>query len=400
MTRLDRNKYAGILLLFIFILLAILLAGVALSLRTDPVEERIKNNEVMNTLFVVEDGGNALVTEIFMYYPVYQRGAMFEIPGNTGAIYSSIDRTDRIDAVYNERGIQAYRSEIENLTKIDIPFTVVLTVDNFCQLADILDGIKVFVPNAVDITEEDGTRRLLPHGAISLDGDKLQDFLYYALPDENESDISARRQEAFISFLSALNKNGAQMLEKKNFRQMHKLFSSNLKRNSLNLLLKNISYVDGEQITPNTIIGYEETTSDGIKVWTPLYGGQLVRDTISMMTTSLISSDETSFSRTYALRILNGTSTQGFARNTSILLRGVGYDILATGNADSSYEKTTIVNHLGVENESAAKSLGDFIHCTNIFNEEAKSEDESYESGSNVDLTLILGRDFDGRYVR
>jgi hypothetical protein len=80
------------------------------------------------------------------------------------------------------------------------------------------------------------------------------------------------------------------------------------------------------------------------------------------------------------------------------LLQSVGYDVLSTVNAPSTdYEKTVIINHIG--NDEVAKSLGDFIHCENIITEEiAETADITVEA--LVDFTIILGRDFDGRYVR
>ena len=400
MTKFERNKYAGLFLIFILVLLIIISVGMFVSLHTDPVDNALEAQSVINTLFVVEEDSQVLVTEILMYYPVLKRGAMFEIPGNIGAIYEILDRTDRIDAVYTESGIEAYKAEIEKLTKVDIPFTVEISMDSFCQLTDLLGGFKVYVPFAVDVTEEDGRRRLLPNGAVSLDGDKIRDFMYYKLPDEDEDALSQRRQEAFIAFLSAFNRNGSQMLEKNNFRKLSYLFRSNLEKSSLNRLLQNISNVDGESLTPNTVRGVPGTTSDGKKVLFPYYGGTLVKETISMMMTNLVSSDEISFSRTYVLNIFNGTGVQGLARNTSVLLRGVGYEINRTDNSEQSYEKTVIINHIGSENNDVAKSLGDFIHCDNIIQDEAQSEDADYDSGSVVDFTIILGSDFDGRYVR
>ena len=67
-------------------------------------------------------------------------------------------------------------------------------------------------------------------------------------------------------------------------------------------------------------------------------------------------------------------------------------------NADSDdYEKTVIIDHIG--NELEAQSLASFINCSNIITEEIKDDDE-LEADSLVDFTIILGRDFDGRYVR
>ena len=56
-----------------------------------------------------------------------------------------------------------------------------------------------------------------------------------------------------------------------------------------------------------------------------------------------------------------------------------------------------IIDHIG--NETEAKVLADFILCENIVTEEIKADDE-LEADSLVDFTIILGKDFDGRYVR
>ena len=117
------------------------------------------------------------------------------------------------------------------------------------------------------------------------------------------------------------------------------------------------------------------------------------------MSNSLISLNNANVNRTYVLEIQNGTTVSGLARNTMALLRSAGYDILSTGNADSNdYEKTIIINHIG--NAEVAKSLGDFIRCSNIIEETVSLDADSTTAASNVDFTIILGKDFDGRYVK
>ena len=72
---------------------------------------------------------------------------------------------------------------------------------------------------------------------------------------------------------------------------------------------------------------------------------------------------------------------------------------MSTINADrNDYEETKIINHIG--NIDIAKNLGNFIHCTNIIEESVEPESSGIESDSNVDFTIILGKDFDGRYVK
>ena len=57
-----------------------------------------------------------------------------------------------------------------------------------------------------------------------------------------------------------------------------------------------------------------------------------------------------------------------------------------------------IIDHIG--NESAAQNVGDLIHCTNIRQaEDEPSDSASSTSSTQVDFTIILGKDFNGRYV-
>ena len=113
----------------------------------------------------------------------------------------------------------------------------------------------------------------------------------------------------------------------------------------------------------------------------------------------LLSSTGTYASRVYVLEIKNGTTVQGLAHNTSILFQNASYDVLSAMNADSNdYEKTVIIDHIG--NKEIAAMVGDFIHCTNIVEEEVDLSNTESETAADVDFTIILGKDFDGRYVR
>ena len=47
-----------------------------------------------------------------------------------------------------------------------------------------------------------------------------------------------------------------------------------------------------------------------------------------------------------------------------------------------------------------AKMVGDFIRCSNIQEEKIDDSLVVDEDVAKVDFTIILGKDFDGRYVR
>lgn len=386
-----------IFLALIFILILIYVFLMIFTIKTDKVEKLLENDELIKILIVLEDDGKPICTDVLIYYPVYRRGALFDIPGNTGAIYKSIGRTDRIDQVYVEKGINVYNEEINGLTGTTIPFTLEISLDNFCALTDLLGGLRVFIPSPVDYTSEDGKRYLLPSGAVTLDGDKVRDYLTYRLPEDTTSDIRDRTQNVLVSFFAALNENKTTIFKKNVFPFYEQYIKSNVDKDGIYRLLSEVAAIDAERLMPQTILGTSRIV-EGQTLLFPFYDGQLVKDVFKQTTTALVSASGQAASRVYVLEIQNGTTVQGLAKNTSTILQGAGYDVLSTINAESNdIESTLIIDHIG--NLAVAEELGDFIHCENIITEEVKSNDE-LEADSLVDFTIILGSDFDGRYVR
>lgn len=392
------NGKEHIFLLIIFVILASVFSFIFISLKSDTDNQKLKENQVIKSLFVVEDKDQVLFTDIFIYYPVSKKGALINILGNTGAIFQSIGRVDRIDAVYTEKGIETYKSEIEKLIGQEIPFYIDINLSKFSELTDLLGGLKVFVPSPVDIKKPDGDYWLLPSGAVTLDGDKIVTYLDYLRPEESEEELQERRQNVMVSFLSSLKNNLKKIKNKEVFSYFFNKMKSNLEEEELRKLLIEISNVDSESIVPQNITGAKRVV-DGKVLLFPYYDGQLIKDVVMQAMTSLTSLDDTKINRIYVLEIQNGTTVQGLARNTAALLKSAGYDVLSTINADrNDYEETKIINHIG--NIDIAKNLGNFIHCTNIIEESVKPESSGIESDSNVDFTIILGKDFDGRYVK
>ncbi len=398
--------------MFLIIIAVVLISAIvvlAVSLQSDPVAEALENDEVIKILFVLHDGPQIIWSDLLIYYPVTHGGAIFDIPRNTGAIYRALKsasgqngRTDGIEMVYTELGIDAFTQEIEKLTGTDIHFTVQISLDNFSTLTDMMGGLRIFIPSPVDYrtavgTQGDGVQYLLPSGAINLDGDKIRTYLEYQLPDESQSDIQDRKQNTVVAMFSAFNKNKNTIFTKQVFPHYSKLFEANVDSDGLFQLLQQVAEIDADRLSPQTITGSLRSV-DGKQLLFPYYDGQLIKDVVKQTTSALVSTDGIIASRVYVLEIQNGTKTQGLARNTAALLQSAGYEVLSMINADSDdIENTYIVDHIG--NETVAQGLAEFIRCKNI-QTAAIQEDESLEADSLVDFTIVLGKDFDGRYVR
>jgi hypothetical protein len=136
----------------------------------------------------------------------------------------------------------------------------------------------------------------------------------------------------------------------------------------------------------------------------PFYDGSLVKEIVRQTLGGLSRQTEGSMSeRVFTVEVLNGTAASGLAGRTAELIRGFGYDVISIGNADrDTYEKTEIIDRSGYKD--MAQSFADIIRCGNIRFEDPAPENPAEELEiQNIeyrsDFTLIIGRDFNGRYV-
>ena len=83
----DEQKGMIFILIIVFLLVATILFF-SISLKTDPVRDSIKNNEIIRCLYVVEDEDSSLFfSNVLIYYPKNNKGAVVNMPANTGSIY-------------------------------------------------------------------------------------------------------------------------------------------------------------------------------------------------------------------------------------------------------------------------------------------------------------------------
>ncbi len=395
-----RDEQKGIIFIALIIIMAIALSFIfAFSLKTNTVEDALKEKGIMRTLFIVEDDDSSvLFSSVLIYNPVSQKAALVNLPGHTGAIWQSLGRVDKLSKVYSEAGVISFRNEVEKLLGMTIPYYAILTLDNFIKISDYLGGMRVFISEPIDCLSEEGERWLLPSGAINLDGDKINTYLHYRLEDETEADVQERYQNAMAAFITGLHDKKFAIFVKANRDRYLSLVNTNLKEDEEISLFDAIADVDAESIIKQTITGSLRRV-DGQQLLMPDNNGEFIKEAVKQTTNLLSSTDGSLTSRVYVLEIQNGTTVQGLARNTAILFQNASYDVLSPVNAPrNDYEETVIIDHIG--NMDVAKIVGEFIRCTNIREATPEEEAESSSLDAGVDFTIILGKDFDGRYVQ
>jgi anionic cell wall polymer biosynthesis LytR-Cps2A-Psr (LCP) family protein len=390
---------------FFLAAILILLAGgvifIYFSLRTDPIEEALSGDRVINTLFVLEKDKKPLSSFVLMYYPATQRAAIFDIPRDLGLIIRRINRVDRIDALYDRQKIGGFENEIEGLLGIEINFFAILGEEELGKVVDLLEGVEIFVPSPVEIY--DSPPILFPAGLVRLDGDKARVFVSYELPDDDREMTSFRRQRFFLGFIKRLGETREFLANPGAAALFHSFLITNMGRQTWQRLSSEFALIDTDRTNIQSVGGNIREIS-GQTLLLPSWDGSLIKQIVSQTLGAITRQAEGSLSdRVFTMEVLNGTNSNGLAGRTAELLRGFGYDVISISNADrSDVEKTEIIDRSGLID--GAKALGEIIRCRNIRSEspivenpDIEPEFQNFEYRS--DFTLIIGRDFDGRYV-
>jgi anionic cell wall polymer biosynthesis LytR-Cps2A-Psr (LCP) family protein len=365
------------------------------------VEDAFSTNRVINVLFVIEDNKMPVSTYVLMYYPVTKRAAIFDIPGDLGLLIAKINRVDRIDKVYDPVRIGSYQNEIEKLLGIEITFSFVITKENLVSIVDLLEGVEIFIPSPVSYRDNDMII-LFPSGMTVLDGDKASLYATYSLPHEDSEMEVFRRQRFFLGYLNRQIQMNEKLNNPQTAKMYHSFFRTGMKQRTMMLLFDEFVHIDTDRTNIQSVGGNVREVS-GQMLIIPHWDGNLVKEVVRQTLGTLTREIEERFiERSITVEVLNGTAINGLAGRTAEMLRSFGYDIIAIGNADrSNYESTVIIQRSA--DEAMVKSFADVIRCNNIRREIMPDEPENEMAVQNVeykaDITLLIGRNFNGRYV-
>jgi anionic cell wall polymer biosynthesis LytR-Cps2A-Psr (LCP) family protein len=393
---------ASFLLLALIVLL--IAFGIVISItvfRSNPVEDAFSTNRVINVLFVIEDNKMPVSTYVLMYYPVTKRAAIFDIPGDLGLLIAKINRVDRIDRVYDPVRIGSYQNEIEKLLGVEITFTFVITKENLVSIVDLLEGVEIFIPSPVSYRDSDKII-LFPSGMTVLDGDKAGLYATYSLPHEDGEMEVFRRQRFFLGYLNRQIHMNEKLNNLQAAKMYHSFFRTGMKQHAMMMLFNEFVYIDTDRTNIQSVGGNLREVS-GQMLIIPHWDGNLVKEVVRQTLGTLTREIEERFiERSLTVEVLNGTAVNGLAGRTAEMLRSFGYDVISIGNADrSNYESTVIIHRSG--EDSMIRSFADIIRCNNIRREIMPDEQGNEMTVQSVeykaDITLLIGRNFNGRYV-
>jgi len=316
---------------------------------------------------------------------------LLDIPADTGLILSSVNRVDRIDAVYKPEHPRDYLNEIAGLTGTKIDHYLIMDLDGYSGMVDVLDGVTVFIPNRVDL-DLDGQRVILPSGSVVLDGAKARLFALYRDPERSDAEHVEQRQLIVQTLLRRLRERSDYVSKPQVFDALSSQVRSDFGRDSLKRLLQEFARMDTDRVVLQRLTGTYRRVEEQVLLF-PAWDGQLAKDIVKQTLNALLNAEATAVEdKVFTLEILNGTASRGLAQKTAEIFESFGYEVLSVANASTTDVAKTSVIDVYDEPEAAAR-VADVIRCREVATESAEEG-----SGAPVDFIVVLGQDFDGRY--
>ncbi|MDE0025226.1 MAG: LCP family protein [Spirochaetaceae bacterium] len=387
--RSGRRDFSYLLLLAIVALLAATAVFAATRLRTDEVSRWLEEHDLLVGLVVISDPRHRIAVEVLLIDPHTGRAGLLLIPGNVGALIASRNRMDALETIYRDGDVAPLRGKVEELLGVEPMYVLEITGDRMRDLVDLLGGVEVFVPEPVDQEDAEG-RVLLPAGAVLLDGDKALEYLRYQAPDEPDVEWAARVHRLMQGALRAVGEQRRMLLHADVQRYLHQRIGNDLTQAGFATLLASLTEIDSERMIFQYTIGQPQTV-DGRTLIFPHYDGALLREAVTQVVAALVSGQTDSVASAN-VEILNGSGVTGLARGAAPVLQSFGFRVARVANADHhGYAATEVIDRRG--RLEVAQRVADLMECGTARTEPHAEAD----TDSEIDVTVILGGDFNGR---
>ena len=380
--------FSNIILLAVLLVILLVVLFISLGVGEDKLQKKLAEGKSIAFIFNITDSTNILFSEVFIYHPGTHRTAVVDIPVNYGTYIKSLSRVDCIDLLYKKGKPDQYIKKIESESGLSIPFYFDFYLEEFRNCVDLIGGLDFDISTPVVQQQTLDDTLLLPAGWHKLDGDKVVEYIINQELNSSDSELTSSRQKLIQTFISALGAKKDFLLNNYVFPILYKNMHTNLTEADLEAFLAAISKADcPRMIFHRGVLGDKKIVDDKVILF-PHYEGKLLREGLKQIVVALGNTNVLEGGN-IKVEILNGTSINGLANRTATTYRNLGYNVTHIGNAENGDEEMTRV--IGHRNDRVIlERVAGVIKCKNIFTEK-KTE------GS---ITIILGKDFDGRQCK
>ena len=436
----NKSKVLNKILIILLIILVALVIGIVfktkqngggvqglLSTLVGHDEETLKNLDPIQVLLmgVSTDNGGKLTDTIIIatYNPKEQKASLLSIPRDTfiGKNPQTGTGSDKINSLY-QKSPEKTLEKVNELTGLDIPYYMVIDNQALIELVDIIGGVEFNVP--IDMDYDDPTQDLHIHlskGMQVLDGDKAEQLLrfrknndYTTYPEEYGGDDYGRMrtQREFMIETAKQTIKAKNILKIKDIIDLvYEYVETNLSISTIKDYVPYAINIDIESIRSAVLPGgsYGPTTTPSYPLWffvadkketakliEELYGTEDETTTVENTDDEDDSTDDTSTNETtntdinkkdtseIKIELLNGTGESETLAKVKKKLVDKGYKV-TTATSTTKTSKTTIINKTDVDSKFT-DNIKEILGVGNI--------STSSVSSSNVDITIIIGNDY------
>ncbi|MFO7730528.1 MAG: LCP family protein [Spirochaetia bacterium] len=388
---------------FVFLIIAVLAAAgvfIYLQVRTDQVAATIEENQPLRFLLVLGDEDKIEFSEVVFYQPDTGKSALIDVPLQVGMLLEDRNKIGAVQQVFQADNPELYISHVEELLGTELDYYLYIDRQQMVHVIDLLEGLDLFIPNPVEYRGDNGIV-LLPSGSVTLDGEKAMLYAMYQEPNERGTEQIGRRQKFVQSVFKEMGEKSEYLANDKVQDTLLENIQTDLSKRAVSTLIQSFSQLDYDQVVFQRVLGNERQV-DGESLLFPYYEGKLIKETVQQTLVSLRNKEVVSTEElNVTLELLNGTGRNGLAGRTSQVFKSYGYDVTRVGNAEEQeYEETIVIDWSG--DISAAQQIAGIIQCKNVESRVKETiEAPTIAPGVDVvDVTIILGKDFDGRYCK
>lgn len=437
----EKSSISSKILIFLLIILIALIVGIVyktkqnggglsglLSVLVGHDEETLKNLDAIQVLLmgVSTDNGGKLTDTIMIgsYDPKTQNASLLSIPRDTfvGKNPKTGTGSDKINSLY-QKGPEKTLEKVNELTGLDIKYYMVIDNQALIKLVDVIGGVEFYVPDDMDYDDTSQDLHIhLKKGLQLLDGDKAEQLVRFrknndgtTYSGDHEKDDYGRMSTQREFIIETVK----QTIQAKNILKIKDIIDIAYEYVETNLSISVVKdyapyamNVNIDEIQSAVLPGgsYGPSTTPSYPLWffvadkketakliEQLYGtteeevDEITEeehveneDGTSGETESPVVEVNKDDASDIKIELLNGSGSKDVLSKIKKELTDRGYKIINTTSTTTT-SRTTIINKTDVDS-TFTENIKDVIGVGNV--------STSSVSSSNVDITIIIGKDY------
>ena len=390
-----RSEFDWVSILLILLAIAIIIGTILFIFyfRKSKVEELFEKETTISWISVENNQEHTESILLNFYNPKTKKLAVLVVPSRTRlkVDYEDKPKYDIVQNIYSNGGAGIVKKTIEKLTDTRFDFYFIYDLNDVERFVDLIEGLEVYSPNNLNyIDAQNNIFIKIPKGKVRLDGAKTKEFLLFKYGKSGPKTMVENHRIVAEALLDRIGDVELLIENTRMSKIVTKNIDTNLNKRDLKILVDEMKAVNSSRLLFYRMYG-KNTVIENENFITPIEDGSWLRVRIENVKNFINDEGPSPVGDELNIEILNGSTNPGQAQSLRNYFVEYGFNIVHYGNAlRSDYDKTLVIDRIG--RPSLAKRIADIINCKEVHTRIDKT--------LMVDVTIVIGNDFEGRFVR